>query len=246
MLVALLSLARPADAQEAPTVTPYRPTVSTPAELSVPGYLEFELGALTAPGPARRDSLPYTAKLAFDEDWGLRVGGDAWVRNRATAGPGPTGPGDTSIVLKHRIELSEESAWGWELGCNLPTGRAGIGAGTTAYSLTGIYSRDFGASHLDLNLGATRSDSTDAATGRVATAWALALSHAVDERWELAVEYSGARQRGVPTSGQALFAVSYSVSRSLVIDAGVARNVISGTVAPAVFTGFTILGPQLF
>lgn len=245
-MATVCALARPAGAEEPPGVTPYRPTVSTPAELSDPGYLEFELGALAAPGPPRRDSLPYAAKLALDEDWGVRIAGDGWVRNRPTGSGSRPGLGDTGIILKHRIELSDVSAWGWELGCALPTGRAGLGAGTTAYTLTAIYSRDFGPSHIDLNLGATRSDNTGPATGRVATAWALALSHALDERWELAGEYAGARQRGVPASGQALVALSYSVSRSLVIDAGLARNVTGTTVAPALFAGFTVLGPKLF
>src|SRR5690349_17980857 len=65
-----------------PSVTPYRPSVSTPAALSAPGWLEIEGGALFArgTGDTRRDSLPYTLKLAFSPDWGVRLGGEAWVR----------------------------------------------------------------------------------------------------------------------------------------------------------------------
>jgi hypothetical protein len=220
--------------------------VSTPAQLSAPGYLEFELGALTVPGPRRRDSLPGTAKLAFDEDWGVRVGGEGWVRNGATGGAYRAGPGDTAVVLKHRLALTDESALGWELGRSLPTGQSGIGAGSGAATFTAIYSRDFGRSHVDLNLSTSRTDSADPGIGLVATGWAAALSRALGSRWQAAAEFSGTRQGGVAGTGQMLFALSYSVSRSLVFDAGFARNVRGGIYSPTLFTGFTMLGPPLF
>src|SRR5262252_7277339 len=73
-----------ADDPNDPQVVPYRPTVSTPAQLSAPGWLELEAGGLVANGPAAsasRATLPYTLKLAFTPDWGVRIGGDAWVRD---------------------------------------------------------------------------------------------------------------------------------------------------------------------
>ena len=72
-----------ADDANDPAVVPYRPSVSTPAQLSAPGWLELEAGGLRAAGPERgtsRTTLPWTLKLAFTPDWGIRVGGDAWVR----------------------------------------------------------------------------------------------------------------------------------------------------------------------
>jgi hypothetical protein len=235
-----------ADAQEPPSVTPYRPSVSTPAELSAPGYLEFELGALQTPAPQRRDSLPYAAKLAFDEDWGLRVAGEAWVRTRDAAGAVRSGAGDTSVVLKHRLDLDELSALGVELGWQIPTGRAGLGAGTAAATVNAIYSRDVGAAHIDINLNATRNDVTLPATGRVATGWAAALSRALDERWEVCGEVSGMNQRGPGSASQALAALSYTVSRALVLDAGLAASLHAGSAGPSIFFGFTALGPRLF
>ena len=75
----LLAAQTPASAADdnAYTVTPYRPTLSTPANLSTPGWLELESGLqrLHNPDGAQRDSLPYTIKLALSPDWGLRVGG---------------------------------------------------------------------------------------------------------------------------------------------------------------------------
>src|SRR6201999_4501480 len=85
LLIALLACCASAHADDAgrPPVVPYRPSVSTPAQLSAPGYLELEAGGLRATGPdhgTSRFTLPYTLKLAFTPDWGIRVGGDAWVR----------------------------------------------------------------------------------------------------------------------------------------------------------------------
>ena len=82
LLLALLACASVAHADDSggPAVVPYRPSVSTPAQLSAPGYLELEAGGLRATGPDRgvaRTTLPYTLKLAFTPDWGVRVGGDA-------------------------------------------------------------------------------------------------------------------------------------------------------------------------
>jgi hypothetical protein len=233
-------------APESPSVTPYRPSVSTPAELSAPGYLEFELGGLKVPAPQRRDSLPYSVKFAFDEDWGLRVGGDAWVRNYAAGGSYRTGPGDTAVVLKHRVELTDVSAFGVELGWAVPTARSGVGAGAVAYTVNAIYSQDFGATHLDINIDAARSDTVDPGTGYLATGWAAALSRALDDRWEVAGEFSGTNQRGVAATSQVLFSLAYTVSRSLVLDAGLARSLRAASSSPSLFVGFTMLGPRLF
>src|SRR5262249_55246135 len=66
-----------AGAEDAPAVTPYRPSVSTPAALSAPGWLEVEAGLQAdrdRAADARRTSLPYTLKLAMTPDWGIRIG----------------------------------------------------------------------------------------------------------------------------------------------------------------------------
>src|SRR5262249_54027041 len=82
-LAVLLGACASAQAQavqdEEPSVVPYRPSVSTPAALSAPGYLEIEAGGLQerGSGAARTDSVPYSLKLAFTPDWGVRVTGDA-------------------------------------------------------------------------------------------------------------------------------------------------------------------------
>lgn len=246
MCCVMASAQTPSD--DRPSVTPYRPSVSTPAALSAPGWAEIEAGALHAGGAglARRGSLPYTIKLAFTPDWGLRVGGDAWVRQTDEIGQRVSGVGDGSVVLKRRFVIDDASAFGLEAGATLPTGRSGIGSRKTDYSLVGIYSADIGEYHTDLNLASTRIGAVDADTGRTQMLWAASVSKSLNERWGVVGEISGTRQRGVDATTQVLFAASYNVSKVLTLDAGYARSLRSGVPDRSVFMGFTVLGPRLF
>lgn len=237
-----------ADSAEGPSVTPYRPSVSTPAALSAPGWLELEVGGLHAhaESPARRDSLPYTLKLAFSEDWGVRLGGEAWVRQRDEAGQRLSGGGDTNIVLKRRFGIDETAAFGLEAGAMLPTARTGLGTGKSDYSVNGIYSADLGRYHTDLNIVATRAGQVDPGVSRLQVLWAASLSTPLTDRWGVVGELSGTRQRGTDHTAQILAAASYSVSRSLVLDAGLSRSLRSGAPTWTGFAGFTVLIGRLF
>jgi hypothetical protein len=252
-IVALLlgfcaATSRSAEPAEAPSVTPYRPSVSTPAALSAPGWLELEVGGSHAHGPAgsRRDSLPYTLKLAFSEDWGVRIGGDGWIRQRDEAGQRIRGGGDTSVVLKRRFEIDSTSAWGLEGGATIPTARTGLGTGRSDYSLNGIYSADLGRYHTDLNIVGTRAGQVDPGVSRNHLLWAASLSTALTDRWGVVGELSGTRQRGADHTAQVLAAASYNVSRSMTLDAGVARSLRSGAPTWSIFSGLTVLLARLF
>ena len=255
-LVALVALplpARAADARDAadepPAATPYRPSVSTPAALSAPGWLEVEAGGLRerAAGSARRDSLPYTLKLAFTPDWGVRLGGDAWVRQVDDTGHALSGGGDTSIVVKRRFAIDDASAFGLEGGVLLPTSRRGLGNDRADWSVNGIYSADLpGELHTDLNLVATRLGRPDPGTSRTQMLWAASLSTALNDRWGVVGELSGTRQRGVEGTTQLLVAASFNVSRALVLDAGAAHTLRSGSHERSFFAGFTWLAARLF
>jgi hypothetical protein len=245
---ALAGPVRAADAGEEPSVTPYRPSVSTPAALSAPGWLELELGAQRTHGrqQSRRDSLPYTLKLAFSEDWGIRVGGDAWIRERDETGDRLSGGGDTSVVLKRRFGIDETSAFGVEAGASLPTAKAGLGSGKSDYSINGIYSVDLDRYHADLNLVTTRLGQADPGVSRHQVLWAASLSTALTDRWGVVGELWGTRQRGAERTAEFLAAASYNVSRSMTLDAGVSRSIRSNVPTWSVFAGFTVLVGRLF
>jgi len=245
-----VSSARAASADDAPAAVPYRPSVSTPAALSTPGWLEVEAGYLhqRAEAGVRRDSIPLTLKLAFTPDWGIRVTTDAWVQRRDESGERTTGNGDTSIIVKRRFAIDDDSAFGLEGGATLPSSRhgLGIGSGKPDWGLNAIYSADFGAWHTDLNVAATRSGASEAGTARTQWLGAASLSRSLDEHWSIVGELSGTAQHGADSSRQLLGAVTYNVSKRLVLDAGVARSLRSGTPVWSAFTGFTWLAGRVF
>lgn len=233
-------------AAEEPSVTPYRPSVSTPAALSAPGWLEIELGGQHSTGasPPSRSGVPYTLKLAFSPDWGVRVGGEAWVRQDDGNGSRIDGFGDTGIIVKRRFAVDDASAFGLEGGITAPTGRKGISAGKPSETLNAIYSADIGSYHTDLNINMTRLGAIDTGTGRVQTGWAAALSKSLTEQWGVVGEFSGTQQSKVPGTSQFLLAASYNVSKAATFDAGFARSTRDATWSYV--AGVTFLAAKLF
>ena len=241
-LLAGAASVRAADAPDdgGPAVVPYRPSVSTPAQLSAPGYLELEAGGLRVTGP--RTTLPYTLKLAFTPDWGIRVGGDAWVHQ-----PGSNGIGDTAVVLKRRFAVNDATAWGLELGEKFPTAGSARGSGHADTTVNGIFSSDFApAWHTDINLNETRVG-VDAGQPRAwQTGWAAAFSRSVSDAWGLTGELSGTHQAGTPNTAQFLAAASFNASPAAVFDFGAARGLNDATPRWQVFAGVTVRLAKLF
>jgi len=249
VLLLLLSVASTARADDdEPRTTPYRPSVSTPAALSAPGWLEIEAGwQHNHTDDSRRDSIPLTFKLAFDPDWGIRLGNEAWVRQRSDAGE-RSGFGDTSLVLKRRFGIDDDQAFGLEGSVTVPTGKNGIGfgSGKPDYAVNAIYSGDFGAWHTDLNLLAARLGQPDPGASRTLWLFAGSLSRQLDDRWAVVGEYADTRQSGAEDSRQLLLAASYNLSKRMTLDAGAARSVRRGDSTWSAFTGLTWLAARLF
>lgn len=232
-----------------PTATPYRPTVSNPADLSEPGWLEVEFGGQRIKGGSdkRRDSFPAVAKLAFTEDWGLLVGGELGVRRTDTDGVLYKGGGDTTITLKHRIPTATEgTTWGIEAGYKSPTAKDTIGSGKADYILNGIYSSDFSSNHLDLNFGTTRVGVITNGEGRFQYNWASSVSRNLDEKWGVFGELSGTHQRDMPTLSQFMAGATYNFSKRIVFDAGASSGLAAASQDWSVFAGVTILLDKLW
>ena len=234
-------------AEEEPSATPYRPTVSTPATLSSPRWLELELGGQHAHGgeSSQHINLPYALKYAFTADWGIRAGGDAWVRDVAQDGTRASGFGDTNVILKRRFAVHEDSAFGLEGGAYFATAKDGLGSGKTDYLLTGIYSGDFGHYHSDINVGATRVGQIGPGEDRWQSAWATSVSGSFSEQWGGAGEFSGAYRRGTATTTQFLLAGNFNYSKHVVFDMGVAFGLASASPNWTLLAGVTVLLRQL-
>lgn len=225
-------------ADEAPPVTPYRPSVSSPAQLPAPGQLELELGGLgQRDHGARRASVPYALKLGFNEAWGVVVGGEAWVSQRGAGAPRERGIGDTAVTLKRAWAAGEGEAYGLEWTARAPTAKDSLGSGKADYAVNGICSRDFGAVHMDANLNATRIGARADGEGRIQAGASASFSTPVSEQWGATVEWAGARRRGTASTAQLLAAAAYSPHPRLTVDVGVARGLNRATPQWAWFTG---------
>jgi hypothetical protein len=249
--IALAGLAssRSAHADE-PSVTPYRPTVSNPAQLPVAGWLEVEMGInKTHPGDGSRQSnVPYLLKYAFNEDFGILLGGDAHLSQTDVSGERRRGFGDTLLLAKHRWGLGEEnddSALGLEWGFKSPTARNGLGNGATDYLINGIYSTEFRGHSLDLNLSSAYLGAIDPGTGRTRWGWAASISRPLNEQWSLAAELSGVARRGTSPETQGLFALAYALSKRVVLDAGFTIGLSRAAADKGFFVGASVLLEKL-
>ena len=240
-LFMLAAVAAPCCAQSEAGITPYRPSVSSPAQLPLAGQLEFEIGGLSnKAGGVRRDSLPYTFKLAFDEQWGVLISGESYVSLRAPGAERQHGAGDTTLVLKRAYVQGGATGIGLELGWKLPTAKDTIGSGKSDLALNGIVSRDIGAVHLDANLNATRLGAIEPGSGRVQTGLSASFSTPVSEQWGLTAELAGSRRNGVPHTAQLLCAAAYSPTRRLTVDVGVARGLAPASRSWSLFSGLVV------
>ena len=229
---------------EAVSATPSRPSVSSSAQLSAPGYFELESGYLKVKegDDATRTSFPTRLKYAFNENFGLLLDHEVGVRQRDADGK-VRGEGDTALQLKFKLPGGKDdtSAFGLEAGVIAPTARDGLGVGKAAYLINGIYSAELGDVSLDINLGSTRLNSVDAGEGRTGWNWATSASYEVTEKWGVIGEFSGSGRRGTASQSQFLTALTYNLSRKVVLDAGMAWGINSASPDSMAFAGITLL-----
>src|SRR5690349_18533066 len=234
--------ARATDSGDELRATPYRPTVSNPADLPVPLHFEWEAGGYSErdPGSARHLSVPYLLKYAFNEDFGVLVGGESLVADRA-GGDTLHGWGDTSITMKLHHALSESTAIGLEAGATLPTASRDLGSGHTDYTVNGIVSTEAASCDVDINLSYTRLGVADPGTSRGQIGWAVAASHDLRGKWGLAGEFSGSTQRGTHSEAQFLSALSFTAAPTLVFDGGALVGLNRDSPRYGLFAGVTML-----
>ena len=222
--------------------TPYRPTVSNPADLPVPHHFEWEAGgyATRDPGDAHHASIPYLLKYAFTDDIGILIGGESFVVDRED-GDKTSGWGDTAVTMKFHHAVSESTGIGLEAGVALPTASHNLGSGHTDYTLNGIVSTEAMGCDVDINMSYTRLGSADAGTGRDEIGWAVSASHDLAGKWGVAGEFSGSEQRGTRGEAQFLSALSFTATPTLVFDGGALFGLNSQSTRYGIFTGVTML-----
>ncbi|MFL6619461.1 MAG: transporter [Povalibacter sp.] len=231
-----------ADSDDELKATPYRPTVSNPADLPAPQHFEWEAGGYAGrdPGDARHGSVPYLLKYAFTDDIGILVGGESFVVDRED-GDTASGWGNTSLTMKFHHAVSESTGIGLEAGVALPTASHDHSSSHTDYTLNGIVSTEAKGCDVDINVSYTRLGFADVGTSRDVIGWAVAASHDLAGKWGLAGEFSGAAQQGTQGVAQFLSALSFTATPTLVFDGGALVGLNRESTRYGIFAGMTML-----
>ncbi len=142
-----------------PAVNPGRPTVTDPASLTAPGWLEAEWGTSKNLDRDRTLMTPLLLKLtARNGRVQYRLENDGYVRQ----GDGTEGIGDTNVALQYLFTSQERSGYdtSGRIALKIPTAPASIGTRKVDYGLLLLASRDFALYpdksprvHGDFNLG---------------------------------------------------------------------------------------------
>jgi hypothetical protein len=233
---------------EITSVMPYRPTVSNPADLPAPGWIEVEGGFnRLRPGDGSHEiSYPFQVKFALSPDFGMLVGGDAFISQTDVFGNQISGRGDTTLLFKHHWALGPETEdddpmFGIEWGMKAPTARSGLRSGKRDFIINAIYSTQAGGHTIDLNLNATRLGAFEQGTSKTQWGWAAAVSRPLSDKWIVSAEIFGTARHGSSLNHQALVALGYVISDRLVLDIGGTFGLNAAAPDQAFFCGLAFL-----
>lgn len=242
------------DAPEQPTVNPYRPTVTDPASLTFPGYLEMEVGGAAQRGGEqahRAFSTPIVLKLTNSAkrlEYHVLLGG--YSEQAAPDGTHLAGRGDITPGLQYLIVAQSPHTYDLaaRLEYKIPTASRSLGTGKTDYDLLLLASKDYNKTlHGDYNLGVYRQGRMSGqgfATQYLASG---VLNTKLNKTFTLQDElygYSGSSEGGTIVS--TLHAIGYQPSRVLAFDAGVDIGISHAAPRYTLLFGSTFFVGRLF
>ncbi len=136
-----------------PAVNPGRPTITDPASLTAPGWVEAEFGVQKDLDRDRAFGTPLLLKLtAKNARVQYRLENDGYIR----LGDGTDGLGDTNVAIQYLFLTQAKSAFdiSGRFNLKIPTANAPIGTRKLDPGLLLLASRDFSPTlHGDFNLG---------------------------------------------------------------------------------------------
>ncbi len=227
-----------------PEANPGRPTVSTPAALTPPGYLQFETGLLLArqsPDVASRLGFSEVIKLAVSQRLELLLGAEPFA-----AGPlRRVRDGDVVGGLQF-VALRSEGA--------SPTvavsyfGRVHTGTSPDvdigSFRQSGILLVSFETVGFHVDANAYLAEQEQDGRRRAQNGQSLSVSHPIGpftasmELWRFSQPFLRSRAAGN------LWALSYPVRKNLVVDAGFEAGLTRTSTRWEAFAGFTYLLPR--
>lgn len=249
ILLSVANIQAQAPATETPEANPGRPTVSTPATLTPVGYLQFENGGLYANTShelttrfgfnqvTKFTAAPRFQLLALSEPLVHANGatGDALSGNR----PGEVFAGVQAVVLPGEGHTPTVSLSYIRRLYESPAPEVDIG--TFRQSALVLLSEDFAGFHFDVN--GIFSEQAQGIVRRGQFGQTLSISHPVGpftvagELWH----FTQPLTRGNAVGN--LWALSYSIRKNLVVDAGFDHGLTSSSTRWEGFAGFTYVLP---
>lgn len=255
MVACLLLTSLPAQAQwmgkqtgcyaDAITANPNRPTVANPADITQYGVLELEYGGdlFWPEGGIEQTSFGGLFKFGLLCDVELRWTTTSYLSQTYNSGTHRTF-GDNWFGFQARVrkQTAHVPTLSFGYAAKVPTASTidGLGSGQVDHAFTFLASKDIAKIHFDFNLthfligqGAGNFDHNDQLN--------LAFSRVISGKWQFTGEFYGETELNRSTSGFAssLWALTYTVTPRLVIDAGFEGGLTSAGPHRHVFTGVT-------
>jgi hypothetical protein len=234
-------------APDGPEANPGRPTISTPATLTDPGYFQFETGFLsawTSPEFSSQTNLNEVVKFAVSKRFEFLVGGEPVARSTVMGGS-ETNAGGVVVGLQSVVYHGEGARPTIALGYfrSFYGGDApDLDMGSYRNSALVLASADIKKFHFDFNL--FLNEQVEAAIHRGQFGQSLSISHPLPGKFGLSGEIWHFTQPFLRANAVGnLWAVSYSASRVLVFDGGFERGLTSTSTRWELFGGFTYLLP---
>lgn len=235
---------------DAPSANPGRPTISTPATLTPPGYLQFETGVLSAwnsPSVASQTNLNEVVKFALTRRLEFLAGFEPVAHSRINSvssnDPGGISLGAQAVIFPGEGSRPTISASYFHSVYSGASPDLDIGSATNSLLL--LASADVKGFHNDANLFLNEVASDPVRRAQIGQS--LSISHPLNRRFGLSGEIWHFTQpflRGNAVGN--LWALYYNANRDLVFDAGFDHGFTSTSTRWEVFTGFTYLLPRKF
>ena len=236
-------------ANESIQANPGRPTVSTPATLTPPGYLQLETGVLGAEKSgefSNRTAIEAVLKLALTQRLELIAVTEPGVISdlgaKGDAEPGEVFAGVQALVHRGEHAWPTISVSYFRRLYASPAPELDIG--TNRQSALFLVSFDVHRFHFDTN-GIVTEQISNTGRRRAQVGQTLSVSHPLashltlsSEIWHFSQPLSRSNAVGL------LLAPSYAVNRFLVIDGGVNRGLTKSSTRWGVFMGITYLFPK--
>jgi len=236
------------DNPDAPEANPGRPTVSTPATLTPPGYLQFETGAFGgfhSPEFSSRSSFNETLKFSVMPRLELLASSEPFVHYTAA---GQTANGTAEVFLGaqaviHPGEGAKPTVAVSYFHRAYDGGVPEVDFGSPRNSFLLLASADLKGFHYDAN--AMFNELIQGSVHRAQFGQSLSVSHPLAGKFTFSGEIWQFTQpflRGHAIGN--LWAASYAARKMLVFDAGFNRGLTSTSTRWEVFAGFTYLLPR--